>query len=91
MTDELILKNSKNSGRPKSLWTQKDTAAELGISQQSVSVAIRVAKIVEAFPLLAKCKGVVILSAWKKIQNEEVEGYEPEELEVVKIIAGSEV
>ena len=66
---ELLLKNSRKRGRPRKGWTQADTARELGISQQSLSNAIQIARAIELIPELARFKGTAILKALRAIRD----------------------
>lgn len=64
------VESSRNIGRPKAKWTQKQTADDLGISQQAVSKAIKIAKAIEKYPDLAKEKsGQAILREFKRRES----------------------
>jgi len=61
MRADFLLSCNKKRGRPKEGWTQQDAARQLGISQATVSNCLRIAKVTEAFPALAKYKGTDVL------------------------------
>ena len=73
---EFLPTASKKRGRPKKAWTQADTARELGISQQSVGNAIRIAKAVEFCPELAKYNGRTILAALSFLSRKDPDNYD---------------
>jgi len=60
---------STKVGRPKEIWTQAQTAKDLGITQGEVARSIKIATAIEEYPELAGKSGQEILTEYKRQQS----------------------